>query len=166
MWRILAESDGIMALLGNYKMNRDYLFSSFSPRRVPPFSFRPQPQLLSFCSAFLSLSLSLSPSIHLSVSCPVSLGVASYHFIFVPSRATTLALLAPISAPDILFNDPLQGNETRSSSPQILRRCPRRLGDDINRSWYSLRWNCLNDNLPRAAPVSRFRYQRARAPRP
>jgi len=27
MWRVLAELDSIMALPGNYKMNRDYLFS-------------------------------------------------------------------------------------------------------------------------------------------
>ena len=62
MWRVLAELDGIMALPGNYKMNRDYLFSWAPFCRVLPFSFRSCPAFVSSRSTFLSLSLLSLPS--------------------------------------------------------------------------------------------------------
>lgn len=123
MWRVLAEPDGIMALPGNYKMNRDYLFSWAPFHRVSlPFSFHSRPAFVPFRSAFLSLSL-LSL---LFLAHPVPRRVFASLLRFRTNR-DQLALLAPISALDILLDcPPLRASHRERAQIPLFPRLSRR----------------------------------------
>lgn len=150
MWRILAESDGIMALAGNYKMNGDYLFSRAPPyrRRSDPLSFRSHPAFVSPARSASALSPPpLLPPLPSPSPPPRHLPTAWFLCRRFRANHDQPAPLAPISALDTLSSrgsrwSPSPGRNRRarrgpSSLPRSLARRRRPLrssvaGADVN----------------------------------